>query len=1168
MSYTDLTGLRLYKNRMLIAAALAVLLVFAESVCFCAESQQTPAAAGPAQDANSAAVATPAVPAAPTAPVAEAAAPITVERLEAKKKEISESKELSDELKAKITDTYDKAISQLKSAADFEAAKQKYSLARKDAPETLAKIKEQLAKQAAPAAPEAAPDTTLAQAEQSLTSAKLALDDAKKNVANWENEPKKRADRRTKIPEETNAAKQKLDEVKTKLAAPAPEGQAAQLTEANRALLLTQQRALESQIAANTEELLFYDAAGDLLAARRDLAARQLAAAEKVADFWQQKVDDLQQKQAQAAKKEAIRAQEETKYEQIKAIAEENAKLAGIQTDLVAKIQAVTKYSEDIDAKLAAAKKSFDEVRAKVETAGRVTDAMGMILLGQREKLPDIRENLKRIRGRASEISLAQFDEMERDRQWYELNDLTSEIDAIIAQLDPNVGEAQREAIKKQATSYYESQRDTLQKIAGLYGDYAGKLANLDVKERRYVQMVQEYADFLDANVLWVRSSPVLRLSDLSESISAVGWLLSPVNWYETIVVLWKDFKANILTYLAVLLVVISLIILHPKAHDSLGAFAEKVHQVQTDSFKHTVKTLGLTIFLAATWPVVLFLFQWCISRAASAAAPDHDYSQALASGLRAIVPVVFVLSFLQHFAMPNGLAQDHLRMRPEPLSFLRLWLKRYYPFAVVTTLVIDFMQAQHASEQWYNSAGRLFLMAGLIFLALLLMLLLRPTGPLVDSFLKQRREGWLERLRYIWYPLCFVLPAAFAVFAGMGYFYAARELFEKFVFTLLLILLAILVRAMFVRWLMVAQRRLALLERQKREAEEQEAQEKGEAPPAPEPQQSKGKDEATIFQISRQTRRLIDAITVFLPIGGIWYIWSDFLPALGRVAAHPLWSVTEEKSVTLGSVAIALFIVVLTVILTRNVPGLLEIIILRRLPIDRGVRFAIITLFRYTLAVVGIVMAFTEIGIGWSKVQWLIAAMTVGLGFGLQEIFANFVSGLIILFEQPVRVDDTVTIGDVTGKVSKIRIRATTIRRWDQRELVVPNKEFITGRLINWTLSDNVLRREFLVGIAYGSDIAKAEKILYDVARANPLVLEEPAPVVIFKNFGDSSLEFELRVYISGIDNYVPVWHGINCTIDAEFRKAGIEIAFPQRDLHIRSADTSIAIDANKLES
>ena len=1147
-------------------ATFVFLLIFIESVCFCAQPQQTPTTpAGPTQDANSVAAAAPNVPEISTAPVTEAAAPITVEQLETKKKEISESKELSDEVKTKITDTYDKAISQLKSAADFEATKQKYSQARKDAPETLAKIKEQLSKQPAAAPPEAPADLTLSQAEQSLTAAKLALEDAKKNVTNWENEPKKRADRRTKIPEETNTAKQKLDEVKTKLAAPAPDGQAAQLTEANRALLLAQQRALESQIAANTEELLFYDAAGDLLAARRDLAARQLAAAEKVAAFWQQKVDDLQQKQAQAAKKEAIRAQEETKYEQIKVIAEENAKLAGIQTELVGKIQDITKYSEDIDAKLATVKKSFDDVRAKVETAGRVTDAMGMLLLGQREKLPDIRENLKRIRGRASEISLAQFDEMERDRQWYELNDLTSEIDAIMAQLDPNVSETQREAIKKQATSYYESQRDTLQKIAGLYGDYASKLANLDVKERQYVQTVQEYADFLDANVLWVRSSPALRLSDLSETISAIGWLLSPVNWYETMIVLWKDFKANILTYLAILLVVISLIILHPKAHNSLGAFAEKVHQVQTDSFKHTVNVLGLTIFLAATWPVILFLIQWCISRAASAAAPDHDYSQALASSLRAIVPVVFVLSFLRHFAMPGGLAQDHLRMRPEPLSFLRLWLKRYFPFAVVTTLVVDFMQAQHASEQWYNSAGRLFLMAGLIFLALLLLLLLRPTGPLVDSFLKQRREGWLERLRYIWYPLCFVLPAAFAVLAGMGYFYAARQLCEKFVITLLLILLAFLVRAMFVRWLMVAQRRLALLERQKREAAEQEAQEQGESASATEPQQSKVKDEASIFQISRQARRLIDVITIFLPIGGIWYVWSDFLPALGSLAKTKLWTISDGQAVTIGSLAIALLVVALTVIVTRNVPGLLEIIILRRLPLDRGVRFAITTLFRYTLAVIGIVLSFSQIGIGWSKVQWLIAAMTVGLGFGLQEIFANFVSGLIILFEQPIRVDDVVTIGEVTGKVSKIRIRATTIRRWDQRELVVPNKEFITGRLINWTLSDNVLRREFIIGIAYGSDIAKAEKILYEVARANPLVLEEPAPVVIFKNFGDSSLEFELRVYITGIDNYVPVWHGINCAIDSEFRKAGIEIAFPQQDLHIRSVDRSIPIDINK---
>jgi potassium efflux system protein len=402
-----------------------------------------------------------------------------------------------------------------------------------------------------------------------------------------------------------------------------------------------------------------------------------------------------------------------------------------------------------------------------------------------------------------------------------------------------------------------------------------------------------------------------------------------------------------------------------------------------------------------------------------------------------------------------------------------------------------------------------------------------------------------------------------------LGYFYAARHLSEKLVVTIVLILLTILVRAMFVRWLMVAQRRLALLERQKREATEQEVEAEAQSASAAEQQQSKAKDdETTILQISRQTRRLIDVITLFLPIGAMWYVWNDVLPALATLAETQLWGKAGETPVTLGSVATALLVVVLTVVVTRNVPGLLEMIILRRLPLDRGVRFAITTLFRYTLVVVGTVFAFNEIGIGWAKVQWLIAAMTVGLGFGLQEIFANFVSGLIILFEQPIRVDDVVTIGDVTGDVAKIRIRATTIRRWDQRELVVPNKEFITGRLINWTLSDNVLRREFVVGIAYGSDISKAERILLEVAKANPMVLQDPKPVVVFKNFGDSSLEFELRVYIAGIDNYVPVWHGINCAINDAFKEAGIVIAFPQRDIHVHSVSKAIPQIQPELDS
>jgi len=1138
------------------SAIFATCLIVFSSVCLGVEPlNQASTSSDQGQDANTVSEV---VPVPQDVPSANVTPQLTSEELRAIRKQINESQELSDEVKAKVGEIYDKAIAQLTSVAEFEKKKQQYSQMRKEVPGTLAKIKELLAQQATIVPPEAGPQTTLTQAEQALTAAQLALEEAKKNVTNWESEPKKRAERRTRIPEESNSARQKLDEVGVQLDVPVIQGQAVELAQANRALLLAQQRALESQIAGNTEELLFYDAAGDLLAARRDLTARQLTASEKVVEFWQQKVNDLRQKEAETAKKEAIRAKEETKYPVIQAIAEKNAELAGIQANLAAKIEAVTKYSDVIDANLAAVKSKFEEIRTKVETAGKVTDVLGMVLVAHRDKLPNISGNLRRIKDRASEISLTQFHAMERDKEWSELSNLTDEIEAVFVQLDPSVSEDERESIEKQATNYYESQRKILQAIAVLYGNYRALLANLDTKERQYIETVQEYTDFIEANIFWVKSNPPLRLSDLHTTVSAINWLLSWDNWREAAGFLWTDFKNNTTVYLAIFLVIVLLIVFHPKAHRAIMVLSEQVHKVHTDSFVHTLKALGLTAFLAVAWPIVLFLFQWRLSTTAS----NHDFSQAIASGFAGLIPVVFMLCFLRHFAMPNGLAQDHLRMRQEPLSFFRRLLGWYFALAIPLIMIIRVMHVQQTNEEWYNSAGRLFFIVHLIILALLQLLLLRPTGPLMEPFLKQKQGGWLEHLRYLWYPLCFILPVTFAVLAGIGYFYAARNLFVKLVVTLLLVLLTILVRALFFRWLMVAQRRLALLERQKREAAEQEVQVQGESADTAESQQSRSKDDgATIFQISRQTRRLINAVTMLIPLSGIWYVWKDVLPALGALADIELWRLGDVQAVTLGSLAMALLIVALTIIATRNAPGLLEIVILRRLPFDRGVRFAIITIFRYSLAVIGIVLAFSEIGIGWSKVQWLIAAMTVGLGFGLQEIFANFVSGLIILFEQPIRVDDVVTIGDVTGNVEKIRIRATTIRRWDKRELVVPNKEFITGHLINWTLSDNVLRREFVVGIAYGSDIVKAEKILYEVARANPLVLEDPAPVVLFTSFGNSSLEFELRVYIAGIDNYIPVGHSINCAIDTEFRKAGIEIAFPQHDIHIRSIDATIPI-------
>ena len=186
---------------------------------------------------------------------------------------------------------------------------------------------------------------------------------------------------------------------------------------------------------------------------------------------------------------------------------------------------------------------------------------------------------------------------------------------------------------------------------------------------------------------------------------------------------------------------------------------------------------------------------------------------------------------------------------------------------------------------------------------------------------------------------------------------------------------------------------------------------------------------------------------------------------------------------------------------------------------------------------------------------QWLVAALGVGLGFGLQEIVANFVSGLIVLAERPIRIGDVVTVGDVSGTVARIRARATVVVDFDNKEVIIPNKAFITERVINWTLSNPTTRLLLDVGVAYGSDVELVQRVVLEAVRAHPDVLPEPPPSVFFVGFGDSALDFEIRAFVDSLDKRLRVQHEIHVAVARVLREHGIEIPFPQRDLHVRSA-------------
>ena len=229
----------------------------------------------------------------------------------------------------------------------------------------------------------------------------------------------------------------------------------------------------------------------------------------------------------------------------------------------------------------------------------------------------------------------------------------------------------------------------------------------------------------------------------------------------------------------------------------------------------------------------------------------------------------------------------------------------------------------------------------------------------------------------------------------------------------------------------------------------------------------------------------------------------------------------------------------------------------LQHIVIERGAREALITLFGYVGFIIALLFGLTQAGVDLGGLAIISGALALGIGFGMQEIAGNFVSGLILLFERPIRTGDFISVGEIEGFVRKISIRATEIETLDNQNVLVPNSELVSGRVTNWVLRDTQGRLRILVGVAYGSDVEKVQEILEKIANDHPEVITDgraPAPRALFMGFGDSSLDFELRCRINRIDRRFTVQSDINFALDSAFKEADINIPFPQRDLHIIS--------------
>lgn len=295
----------------------------------------------------------------------------------------------------------------------------------------------------------------------------------------------------------------------------------------------------------------------------------------------------------------------------------------------------------------------------------------------------------------------------------------------------------------------------------------------------------------------------------------------------------------------------------------------------------------------------------------------------------------------------------------------------------------------------------------------------------------------------------------------------------------------------------------------------------------------------------------------------GVSLLWFNYILQILRIdeTVYQFFSSIINTNIsvgntafTMGSVFLFFFIIWLSVIVADMIKAILEDDVLTLISLKKGVPRIISAVVRFSLITIGFLLAVSAIGIPLDQLTIIISAFSVGIGFGLQNVVNNFVSGIILLFERPVQIGDTVEVNNIIGKVKSMGIRSSNVRTFNGAEVIVPNANLISNEVVNWTLSDNKRRIEIFSGVAYGSDVHLVKEILLDILNRHPDVLQEPQPLVLFNDLGESSLDFRLLFWTEQNDRRLVIKSEVIFKIYEALNEAKIEIPFPQRDLHIKT--------------
>ncbi|MFE4109485.1 mechanosensitive channel MscK [Kosakonia sp. YIM B13611] len=753
---------------------------------------------------------------------------------------------------------------------------------------------------------------------------------------------------------------------------------------------------------------------------------------------------------------------------------------------------------------------------------------LSRILYQQQQVLPSADE-LEDMTNRIADLRLEQFDINQQ-------RDALFQSDNFVARLEEGHQTEVNDEVHDALLQVVDMRRELLDQLNKQLGNQLMMAINLQVNQQQLMSVSKSLQEILTQQIFWVNSNKPMDWDWIKSFPQALRDQIKgtkiTVNWEKA----WPAVAIAFLAGLPLLLIA-GLIRWRLRWLKSYQAkLAAQVGQLRGDSQLHTPKAILIDLIRAL--PVCLLI----LAVGLILLTMQLNISELLWAFSKKLALFWLVFGLCWKVLEKDGVAVSHFNM---PAQLTSHWRRQIVRISLAL-LPLHFWSV-------VSELSPLHLMDDVIGQFVILINLLVITALVWPMFRESWRDKESHSMRLVTVTVLAIVPIALMVLTATGYFYTTLRLSGRWIETVYLVIIWNLLYQTVLRGLSVAARRIAyrraLARRQNMVKEGAEGAEPQEEP------------SIALEQVNQQTLRITMLVMVALFGVVFWAIWSDLITVFAYLDSITLWhyngteaGAAVSKSVTLGSLLFAVIVFVVAWALIRNLPGLLEVLILSRLNMRQGSSYAVTTILNYIIIAVGALTVFGSLGVSWDKLQWLAAALSVGLGFGLQEIFGNFVSGLIILFERPVRIGDTVTIGTFSGTVSKIRIRATTITDFDRKEVIIPNKAFVTERLINWSLSDTITRVVIRIGVAYGSDLDKVKKVLLKAAMDHPKVMHDPEPSVFFTTFGASTLDHELRLYVRELRDRSYTVDELNRTIDKLCRENDIDIAFNQLEVHLRN--------------